>query len=255
MTYFDKLKARFQATGSRLCVGLDPRPELLDGKDPYDFLKHIIEETSPYAAAFKPNSAYFEALGWEGMKMLEDLRGDIDETIPVVLDVKRGDIGATQKYYAKAAFDVLGADGVTLSPYLGRDSLTPFLEYSDKFSYVLGVTSNAGSQDLQLRDSRDGRLIFEDVVEMIADHPNAGLVLGLTSVSDEILERIPDVPLLVPGLGAQGGDLSRLFQEEAPRAAPMLINVSRGILFPADSDTRTYAELAQYHAREIANHL
>jgi len=255
MTYFDKLKARFNDTGSRLCVGLDPRPELLDGKDPEDFLKRVIAETSTHAAAFKPNSAYFEALGWEGMKILENLRNEISETIPIVLDVKRGDIGATQKYYAKAAFEVLGADAVTLSPYLGRDSLTPFLEYEDKFSYVLGVTSNAGSQDLQLRSSRDGRLIFEDVVEMIASYENAGLVLGLTSVSDDILQRLPDVPLLVPGLGAQGGDLSRLFNEDSPRQAPLLINVSRGILFPAEGDSRSHAELAQDHAREIANHL
>lgn len=245
MTYTEKLRARIATTGSSLCVGLDVRANSAD--EARAFVREVIAETAPYAAAFKPNAAYFEALGWQGVKLLEELREFIPHDIPMVLDVKRGDIGETQRYYAKACFDVIGADAVTLNPFMGRDTLEPFLEYTHKGMYLLAVTSNKGAQDIEMQKLQstndkgqdEGRCVFEIVCDMIQGVPEAGLVVGLTNAGD-VLSRIPDVPLLIPGLGAQGGDVDAL--KASPRTAPLLINVSRGILY-ADPE-ETFAEKA-----------
>ncbi len=243
MTYLDKLNARIAATGSRLCVGLDVRAD--SAAEARAFIQDVIAQTAPYAAAFKPNAAYFEALGWQGMQLLEELRGMIPSDIPLVLDVKRGDIGETQKYYAKACYDVIGADAVTLNPFMGRDTLEPFLEYADKGFYLLAVTSNPGAVDIEKqRILPDERYVFEIVAGMLSGHDQGGLVLGLTNASADILPRIPDVPLLIPGLGAQGGDVAAL--QNSGRKAPALINVSRGILY-AEPD-KTFAQKAEHWA-------
>lgn len=226
MTYTEKLRSRIAATGSSLCVGLDVRAHNAD--EARAFILEVIAQTAPFAAAFKPNAAYFEALGWQGVKLLEELRGMIPSDIPLVLDVKRGDIGETQRYYAKACFDVIGADCVTLNPFMGRDTLEPFLEYTDKGVYLLAVTSNQGAQDIEMQRVGD-RQVFELVCDMLQGVPEGGLVVGLTNASGDILSRIPDVPLLIPGLGAQGGDVAAL--RDSQRQAPLLINVSRGILY------------------------
>jgi orotidine-5'-phosphate decarboxylase len=245
MTYTEKLSARIAATGSGLCVGLDVRATSAD--EARSFIREVIEQTAPFAAAYKPNAAYFEALGWQGMKLLEELREMIPAGIPLVLDVKRGDIGETQRYYARACFDVIGADAVTLNPYMGRDTLEPFLEYADKGIYLLGVTSNPGAADIELQQTSDGA-VFELVARMTAGHSQAGLVLGLTNATPETLTKIPDVPLLIPGLGAQGGDMATL--RGARREAPILVNVSRGILY-AEPD-KSFTEKAKYWAKVIA---
>ena len=135
MTFLDKLNQRIAKTRSNLCVGLDVRAENAE-ESTKRWILEVIEQTAPYAAAFKPNSAYFEALGWRGVKMLEEILQEIPKEIPVVLDVKRGDIGETQGYYAKACFDVMNVDAVTLNAYMGRDTLEPFLKYSDRKSVV-----------------------------------------------------------------------------------------------------------------------
>ncbi len=244
MTYTEKLHARIRQTRSGLCVGLDVRASSAD--EARDFLREVIAQTAPFAAAFKPNAAYFEALGWQGMRLLEELRGMIPAEIPVILDVKRGDIGETQRYYAKACYDVIGADAVTLNPFMGRDTLEPFLEYSDKGIYLLAVTSNAGAQDIEMQKVGE-RHVFELVCDMIKGAPQAGLVVGLTNAG-EVLQHIPDVPLLIPGLGAQGGDLSAL--RGTKRSAPVLVNVSRGILYAEPE--KTFAEKAESWARLIA---
>lgn len=244
MSYTEKLKARIAKTGSSLCVGLDVRAENAD--EAREFITQVIEQTSPFAAAFKPNAAYFEALGWQGMKLLEELRSLIPSDIPLVLDVKRGDIGETQKYYAKACYDIIGADAVTLNPYMGRDTLEPFLEFSDKGFYLLGVTSNSGAKDIELQKVGE-KHVYEIVAEMLKDAPEGGLVLGLTNASGDILSHIPDVPLLIPGLGAQGGDVAAL--QGSGRLAPSLINVSRGILYAEPE--KTFAEKAEHWAKVI----
>ena len=238
----DKLEKRIAATGSNLCVGLDIRAEKALEPTKNHILK-IIEETLPYAAAFKPNSAYFEALGWRGMRMLAMVLKEIPKEVPIVLDVKRGDIGETQGYYAKAAFDELGVDCVTLNPYMGRDTLEPFLQYANKGIYLLGVTSNKGAADIELQTlANGGRQVFEIVADMTQASPQVGLVIGLTNAAQEVLARTPDVPLLIPGLGAQGGDLAAL--KGSGRKAPLLVNVSRGILY--QDDGKTYAERAAH---------
>jgi len=244
MTYTEKLQARISATGSNLCVGLDVRANSAD--EARAFITDVIAQTAPFTAAYKPNAAYFEALGWQGMKLLEELRGMIPAEIPLLLDVKRGDIGETQRYYAKACFDVIGADAVTLNPFMGRDTLEPFLEYSDKGIYLLAVTSNPGAADIEMQRVGD-RQVFELVCDMLAGNPEAGVVVGLTNASG-ILARIPDVPLLVPGLGAQGGDVEAL--KGGDRKAPLLINVSRGILYAEPE--KTFAEKAERWAKVIA---
>lgn len=258
MTFLEKLQARIRATGSGLCVGLDVRAAGAD--EARNFLREVIDQTAPHAAAYKPNAAYFEALGWQGAKLLEELRSMIPEEIPMILDVKRGDIGETQQYYAKACFDVIGADAVTLNPFMGRETLEPFLEYAGKGVYLLAVTSNPGARDIEMQrvvqgsglgvQGEDGvRYVFEIVLDMIKKVPQAGLVVGLTHAGD-VLHRIPDVPLLVPGLGAQGGDFAGL--RGTTRSAPVLVNVSRGILYAEPE--RSFAEKAASWARMIAGH-
>lgn len=238
MTYLEKLQTRIAKTNSNLCVGLDVRAEKADDAT-RKLLLDVIEQTAPYAAAFKPNAAYFEAMGWEGMKLLEEVIAAVPDDIPVVLDVKRGDIGETQRYYAKACFDVLKADAVTLNPFMGRDTLEPFLSYQDKGFYLLAVTSNAGAKDIELLKDEGGKYIFQHVAQMAGLSAQGGLVVGLTNAA-EILPLIPDVPLLIPGLGAQGGDVAALKGGE--RKSPLLINVSRGIMY--DKPELGYAEKA-----------
>ena len=232
MTYSEKLAARIEATGSNLCVGIDPRPELTGG-DLEGFVYSLVEQTASCAAAFKPNSAYFEAAGSKGYAILEKLVADIPEQIPVILDVKRGDIGATQAYYAKACFESMkGVDAVTVNPYMGFDSVEPMLSYPGRAVYLLGVTSNPGAEDIELQSLADGRQVFQLVAEMAGrtgpHEGEIGFVIGLTNAQSGIMESIPDVPLLLPGLGAQGGDLDLL--KDAGRKAPVVINVSRGVM-------------------------
>jgi orotidine-5'-phosphate decarboxylase len=238
MNFREKLEKRIAATGSNLCVGLDIRMDQAD-ESAKRFIIKVIEETSAYAAAFKPNSAYYEAMGWKGMRILSQVLKEIPNDIPVIFDVKRGDIGETQGYYAKSAYDAYGVDAVTLNGYMGRDTLEPFLKYPEKGIYLLGVTSNPGAVDIELQPTGD-RQVFELVADMTQASPQVGLVIGLTNAADNVLKRTPDVPLLIPGLGAQGGDLAAL--KGSGRKAPLLVNVSRGIMYPQESGS--YAKVA-----------
>ena len=237
MRYTERLTQRIAKTGSRLCVGLDPRPGDGGASDARDFLTRVIGETAAWAAAFKPNMAYFEAMGIEGIRVLEELLALIPEEVPVILDAKRSDIGETQKYYAQGYFGGWNVDAVTLNPFLGYDSIEPFLDWEGKAVYLLAVTSNAGSADFQRRKLADGREVFQLVTDLGARaaeekrKTDVGDVVGLTNAA-EVLANIPDAPLLVPGLGAQGGDLAAL--AGASRTAPDVINVSRGILYAGD---------------------
>ena len=249
----ERLQQRIQQTGSRLCIGLDPRPGDGGASFARDFLKQVIEETSVWAAAFKPNMAYFEAMGIEGIRLLEDLLAAMPEDVPVILDAKRSDIGETQKYYAQGYFAGWNVDAVTLNPFLGYDSIEPFLDWEGKGIYLLAVTSNAGSADFQRQKLADGRSVFE-LVTALGDRASdegrktdVGYVVGLTNAAG-VLEKIPDAPLLVPGLGAQGGDLASL--AAAARNAPDVINVSRGILYAGDE--RGFGARAKDWAQKIA---
>jgi orotidine-5'-phosphate decarboxylase len=253
MRYSERLRQRIETTGSRLCVGLDPRPGDGGIEAVPDFLKRVVEETREYAAAFKPNIAYFEAMGLRGIGILEKLLADMPAEVPVILDAKRSDIGETQKYYAQSYFRNWNVDAVTLNPFLGYDTIEPFLDWEGKGIYLLAVTSNPGSADFQQQKLADGRSVFELVTALgdraVAEgrHTDTGYVVGLTNAA-EVLAKIPDAPLLVPGLGAQGGDLAAL--AAAGRTAPDVINVSRGILYVDDGSS--YADRAKSWAERIS---
>ena len=251
MRYRERLSARIAATGSRLCVGLDPRPGEGGIEAVPDFLKQVVEETWQHAAAFKPNIAYFEAMGLRGLQIMEDLLGQMPDEVPVILDAKRSDIGETQKYYAHSYFAHWKVDAVTLNPFLGYDSIEPFLNWEGKGIYLLAVTSNPGSADFQRQTLADGRSVFELVTALgeraAGMATDVGYVVGLTNAAD-VLGKIPDAPLLVPGLGAQGGDLAAL--AAAARSAPDVINVSRGVLYADDGFT--FRERAKRWAERIA---
>lgn len=257
MKFTEKLQARIAATRSALCVGLDPRPQSGNMKELAAWLRHVVKETSPFAAAYKPNIAYFEAMGLPGLQILEELLPDIPAEIPVILDAKRGDIGETQKYYAQAYFGRMNVDAVTLNPFMGYDILAPFLQSPGKAVYLLAVTSNAGSADIERQTLANGRQVCQLVGDMAlrAKEEGAatevGMVVGLTNASEELLGGLPDVPLLIPGLGAQGGDLNAL--SGSHRMAPPLINVSRGILY-RDPEC-SFAEKAQRYAAQISKAL
>ncbi len=253
MRYSDRLQQRIDKTGSRLCVGLDPRPGDGGASFARNFLTEVIAETAIWAAAYKPNMAYFEAMGIEGIRLLEDLLEKIPDEVPVILDAKRSDIGETQKYYAQGYFAGWKVDAITLNPFLGYDSIEPFLDWEGKGIYLLAVTSNPGSADFQQQKLADGRSVFE-LVTALGERAKSesrltdvGYVVGLTN-SAAVLEKIPDAPLLVPGLGAQGGDLASL--AAARRTAPDVINVSRGILYAADD--RGFGARARDWAEKIA---
>ena len=213
-------------------------------------LGRLVEETAPFAAAFKPNIAYFEALGSEGYALLERLVAKMPDDIPVILDAKRGDIGTTAERYATACFEKMKADAVTINAYLGFDTVEPYLRFEGKAVYLLAVTSNPGAADLETQVLADGRQVFElvtDMHERAGELPgDLGFVVGLTNAED-VLPKIPDAPLLIPGLGAQGGDLSVL--DFSIRSEPIVVNVSRGILF-GEAD-ESYGERAERYAGEL----
>jgi orotidine-5'-phosphate decarboxylase len=230
VTYRETLKDRIETLDSHLCVGLDPRRSRIDGSVS-SFLNRAVEEVADVAAAIKPNIAYFEAMGVEGYEMLDDLLRSVPDDLPVILDVKRSDIPETQKYYAQAYFDRWDVDALTLNPYTGYDSLIPYLEHEDKGIYLLGVTSNEGGRTLQLGDG-DGPGIFYRVLEMArqSDYDTlVGLVMGLTQMENDLFGFLKDVPLLIPGLGAQGGDVTVLDRLDGDTLS--LVNSSRTVLY------------------------
>ncbi len=254
--YSERLSTRIRATGSGLCVGIDPRLDTL-GRDAESLLGRLVDETAEFAAAFKPNMAYFEAQGSEGFALLERVIARVPKEVPVILDAKRGDLGATQEYYAKAYFECMDVAAVTLNAYMGFDAIEPFLKYEGKGVYLLAVTSNPGASDIEMQTLADGRQVFQLVGDMRERAISEGLpgdvgfVVGLTNATPEVLAAVPDGPLLVPGLGAQGGELAGLAGQA--RKAPIVINVSRGI-FPGDP-SKTYAEQARDFAGKIARAL
>lgn len=254
MSYEQELAHRIESLESRLCVGFDPRPERIDG-DVMSFLKRAVEAVQDVAVAVKPNIAYFEAMGVEGYEMLDELLGFIPDSMPVLLDVKRSDIPETQKYYAKAYFDRWDVDAVTLNPYMGFDSLEPFLEHEEKGVYLLGVTSNPGARAMQLGDDT-GQGAFHRVIEMTRQteyETLTGLVMGLTNMTENLFGFLHDVPLLLPGLGPQGGDVS--FLHRLDDDVPSMVNSSRSVLYGDQqaADGSGIEDRAQQYRERIAD--
>ncbi|MCJ7624384.1 MAG: orotidine-5'-phosphate decarboxylase [Anaerolineaceae bacterium] len=240
-TFFTKLENRIRQIDSLLCIGLDPHPQdlvELTAGNAREFCLRLIEATSGSAAAYKPNAAFFEALGPSGWQALKDVIDAIPGEIPVILDAKRGDIASTADAYAHSAFDVLEVDAITISPYLGFDSIKPFLKDPAKGVFLLCKTSNPGAgdlQDLQL-DKTEGQLKLYEKVAQLAQkwntHDNLGVVVGATQ--PQALARVrklsPDIWILAPGVGAQGGNLNAALKAGLRKDGyGMLLPVSRGI--------------------------
>ncbi|MEE8346141.1 MAG: orotidine-5'-phosphate decarboxylase [Dehalococcoidia bacterium] len=251
-TFRDKLIEASQRNQSLLCVGLDPDPSLLRGTPVVTFLQAIIEATQDIVCAYKPNLAFFEALGTGGMQtLLEALRG-VPVHVPVIADAKRADIASTSRFYAQALFDEFDFDAATVNPYLGGDSLEPFLEYGDRGVFLLCRTSNPGAADIQGLRLSDGRPLYEAVAELANrwnTRGNVGLVVGATW--PEELERIrgicPELPILIPGVGAQGADMaSALGAGLDADGGGVIINSSRRVLYASSGD-----DFAEY-ARKVA---
>ena len=234
-------RTRFEAASERnhslLCVGLDPDPtKIPDGVTVRDFLMGIVEATSDVVACYKPNIAFFEPWLGEGIDMLREIIAAVPRDVPVLLDAKRGDIGHTSEAYARAVFESLGADAVTLNPYLGRDAVEPFLQYADRHSFLVCRTSNPGAADVQDLEI-DGHPLYERIAELANrwnTRGNVGLVVGATYPAEaaRIREICPNLLFLMPGVGAQEGDL-----EAAVRAGMgadgtgIAVNSSRGVLY------------------------
>ncbi|MFZ0532086.1 MAG: orotidine-5'-phosphate decarboxylase [Anaerolineales bacterium] len=247
MSFFARLSKRVQEADSLLCVGLDPHPADLTAptvESAQDFCLRLIELTADLVAAFKPNIAFFEAFGPAGILALQRIISNIPNNIPVILDAKRGDIGSTAEAYAKAAFQVLGAHAVTINPYLGHDTIEPFLADPERGVFLLCKTSNPGAGDLQdlllteqpaSLEKRAGYHLYEKVAILAQEwniHDNLGLVVGATQPDAlaSVRRLTPDLWFLAPGVGVQGGDLSTALSAGLRiDGMGMLIPVSRGI--------------------------
>ena len=247
MSYFERLRALAKERDSMLCVGLDPDPERIAG-GAAGALRHcreVLRQTEEHVCCYKPNSAFWEQYGPDGWKALLELRGEAAQT-PFLFDGKRGDMGNTMRAYALTVFRTLDMDAATVNPYLGADSLEEFTRYEDRGVYVVCRSSNPGATDLQHLDA-GGRPVYSHVAELaerLNTHRNVGLVVGATAPNEIAdVRRASQLPFLIPGIGAQGGDL-----EGSVRAAwngdpaSCLVSASRSVLF-AEQPSREAAKL------------
>jgi len=267
MTFLEQLQGAERQNGSLLCVGLDPEPSKFpagmkgDASKIYDFCAQIVDATADLAISFKPQIAYFAAYRAEDQleKLMEHMRRNAPH-VPVILDAKRGDIGSTAEQYAKEAFERYGADAVTLSPFMGFDSVQPYLKYHGKGAFLLCRTSNPGGDDLQNQRlaSIEGQPLMYEHIAKLAQGPwnlngQLGLVVGATYPSE--IERVrslaPTLPLLIPGVGAQGGDAVATIkagyrQSNGVTTGAVIVNSSRAILYASSGDD--FAQAARKEA-------
>ncbi|MBR7017873.1 MAG: orotidine-5'-phosphate decarboxylase [Prevotella sp.] len=248
---------------SFLCVGLDTDPKkmpqcVFDLYDPiFEFNKAIIDATAPYCVAYKPNLAFYEAYGLKGMKAFVDTCSYIQQNHPhhlIIADAKRGDIGNTSTMYARTFFEEYNVDALTVAPYMGEDSVTPFLAYPDKWVILLALTSNKGSHDFQLTEDPTGQRLFEKVIlksQEWGTPENMMYVVGATQgrMFEDTRKVAPDHFLLVPGVGAQGGSLQEVCRYGMNKDCGLLVNSSRGIIYACNDDH--FAEIAGNKAREL----
>lgn len=253
-----KLVAIIRERKSCLCVGLDTDPSKLpSGVSMLDFNKAIIDATRPYCVAYKPNIAFYECLGAEGWNILEETVRYIGDDHFTIADAKRGDIGNTSNYYAKTFFETYGFDSVTVAPYMGKDSVEPFLQHAGKWAIVLALTSNAGSADFQMQFI-DGTLLYQHVLENVASwgsDENTMFVVGATRAEmlEDVRRIVPNHFLLVPGVGAQGGSLEEVMKLGMNEDCGLLINASRSILYA--SSGADFADAAAKEARNMAEQM
>jgi orotidine-5'-phosphate decarboxylase len=259
MSFYDKLAGAIKKNRSLLCVGLDPDPGMMPpGIGVFEFNKAIIDATAEFVCAYKPNIAFYEALGSDGLDALKRTRDYIPKEIPVIVDAKRGDIGNTARAYARSLFDYYNFDATTASPYLGYDSLKPFIDYRDRGVFILCRTSNQGATDFQslsLETGNGPRMLFEIVAEKVNSwntQGNLGLVVSATYPEELklIRQRYPEMAFLIPGVGAQGGDLAQVVSGgvDAGRKKT-IINSSRQIIYASNGND--FASAARQAAREL----
>lgn len=259
MKFIEKLNNAVTKNRSLVCVGLDTSPELIPaGMTVYDFNKAIIDATADLVCAYKPNIAFYEAQGEKGPEALYKTAQHVPANIPIIIDAKRGDIGNTSAAYAKALFEYFNFDASTVSPYLGFDSLEPFLKYKDKGVFILCRTSNKGAADFQsLLCQYEGKsLPLYEIVALKASqwntNKNVGLVVGATYPEElkTIRQAHPDLPILIPGVGAQGGDLELAIRYGIDaQNRGILINSSRGIIYAGKG--KDFADAARQAARTL----
>lgn len=253
--FVDKLLDISRANSSLLCVGLDPDPQKLPVKNVLEFNKAIIDATADYVCAYKPNLAFYEAMGIRGLQILKKTVEYIPSRIPVIGDAKRGDIGNTAAAYARALFEYYKFDAVTVNPYLGYDSVEPFLSYKQKGVFILCRTSNKSAADFQDLVDNYGMKFYQSVALLAGQWNtagNIGLVVGATYPDElkEVRKMCPDMPVLIPGIGAQGGDLelSVKYGTDA-RNEKAVIVAARQVLYA--SKGADYAAAAGKTAREL----
>ena len=245
---------------SFLCVGLDTDlskipPHLLDTEDPiFEFNKAIIDATKAYAVAYKPNIAFYECYGPKGWESLKKTIDYIPKDIFTIADAKRGDIGNTSTYYAKTFFEYLNCDAVTVAPYMGEDSVTPFLAFENKWVILLALTSNKGALDFQMIKDEQGEELFKKVLQRSCEWgtpENLMFVVGATRAEGigEVRKMVPDHFFLVPGVGAQGGSLEDVAHYGWNKDCGLLVNSSRGIIYATQG--KDYAEMAGIAAKEL----
>ncbi|MCE3296406.1 MAG: orotidine 5-phosphate decarboxylase [Crocinitomicaceae bacterium] len=255
-----ELILQIQNKKSFLCVGLDPDmgkipQHLLETEDPvFEFNKAIIDATKDFCVAYKPNIAFYECLGTKGWDSLEKTLNYIPKDIFTIADAKRGDIGNTSTYYAKTFFEYLQFDSITIAPYMGEDSVSPFLAFEGKWAIVLGLTSNKGALDFQMLRDGEGRELFTQVIRKTQNWgtpENLMFVVGATRSEDIAAVRnlAPDSFFLVPGVGAQGGSLEDVVRYGWNKDCGLLVNSSRGIIYASGGED--FAAAAQTEARKI----
>lgn len=263
-----ELVDNIRAKQSFLCVGLDtdikkiPK-HLLGCDDPiFEFNKAIIDATAPYSIAYKPNVAFYECDGVKGWEALEKTVKYIRANYPdifIIADAKRGDIGNTAKMYARSFFEHLDVDAITVAPYMGEDSVTPFLEYPDKWTILLALTSNKGSQDFQMIQDKNGHCVYERVIKRSSrwgSPINLMYVVGATQgeLFQDVRKCAPRNFLLVPGVGAQGGSLQEVAKYGMIDECGLIVNSSRAIIYASDGEdfAKVAGEKAQIMAQEMA---
>ena len=260
---YEQLYSLIKQKKSFLCVGLDTDIEkipdfLLKKEDPvFAFNKAIVDATLPYAVAYKPNLAFYEAggiKGWASLQKTVKYIRSLKQPIFLIADAKRGDIGNTSAMYAKTFFEQMDFDAITLSPYMGFDTVEPFLKYPGKWSILLALTSNNSASDYQMFENKTGKRLFEEVLEQThsrADKNQLMYVVGATKAEAllDIRRIVPEHFLLVPGVGAQGGSLQEVAKYGLNKSCGLLVNSSRGIIYA--SSNADFAEAAGHKAKEI----
>ncbi len=252
---------------SYLCVGLDTDitkipPHLLKTEDPvFEFNKAIIDATAPYCVSYKINTAFYEAMGVKGWISFEKTVQYISKEHFIIADAKRGDIGNTSSQYAKAFFEAFPCDAVTIAPYMGADSVQPFLQYPGKWAIVLGLTSNKGAEDFELQPAGEG-LLYEQVLQKVSGWgtpDNLMFVIGATQAEAfaNIRKLTPDHFYLVPGVGAQGGSLKDISEKAMNKDVGLLVNASRAIIYADNTENfaAAAAKAAQEYQQEMAKYL